>query len=116
MLCRAWTAKVVKNTLLQDCGELLHNIPPPQDPFMFAHELSQDDVYNSTGPKYMPALNRLLGAGGTRMSNFVVPTGLCCPARTSLLTGKLAHCTNGKWRSTTAVLRGARNVSQKTGR
>ncbi|PNW88050.1 hypothetical protein CHLRE_01g012126v5 [Chlamydomonas reinhardtii] len=42
----------------------------------------------------MPALNRLLGAGGTRMSNFVVPTGLCCPARTSLLTGKLAHCTN----------------------
>ncbi|KAG2444333.1 hypothetical protein HXX76_001089 [Chlamydomonas incerta] len=42
----------------------------------------------------MPALNRHLGSGGTRLANFIVPTGVCCPARTSLLTGKLAHCNN----------------------
>ncbi|KAG2492462.1 hypothetical protein HYH03_009403 [Edaphochlamys debaryana] len=42
----------------------------------------------------MPALHRLLGQGGTRLSNFLVSTGVCCPARTSLLTGRLAHCTN----------------------
>lgn len=49
---------------------------------------------NSTHPYYMPALNSLIAAQGTRLSNFLVSTGVCCPARASVLTGKLAHCTN----------------------
>ena len=49
---------------------------------------------NSTHPYYMPALNALIAAQGTRVSNFLVSTGVCCPARASVLTGKLAHCTN----------------------
>lgn len=43
----------------------------------------------------MPVLNRLIGDVGTRLSNFIVSTGVCCPSRTSILTGKLAHCHNG---------------------
>ncbi|KAG2496607.1 hypothetical protein HYH03_005428 [Edaphochlamys debaryana] len=54
----------------------------------------QDDILNSTHPYYMPYLNTHLGQGGTRLSNFLVSTGLCCPARTSLFTGRLAHCHN----------------------
>ncbi|KXZ50457.1 hypothetical protein GPECTOR_16g631 [Gonium pectorale] len=47
----------------------------------------------------MPALNQHLARGGTRLTNFLVSTGVCCPARVSALSGKLAHCTNvtGNW-------------------
>lgn len=41
----------------------------------------------------MPELTRLLAARGTTFSNAIVPTSLCCPSRTSLLTGKLATAT-----------------------
>ncbi|GLI61011.1 hypothetical protein VaNZ11_003273 [Volvox africanus] len=54
----------------------------------------QDEVLNSTHPAYMPALNYLLGARGTRFANTLVSTSVCCPARVSLLTGRLAHCSN----------------------
>ncbi|KAG2487607.1 hypothetical protein HYH03_013746 [Edaphochlamys debaryana] len=54
----------------------------------------QDDLLNSTHPHFMPALNARLAQEGTRLSNFVVPTGFCCPARTSLLTGRYSHCHN----------------------
>ncbi|EFJ52546.1 hypothetical protein VOLCADRAFT_86751 [Volvox carteri f. nagariensis] len=54
----------------------------------------QDEVLNSTHPAYMPALSSLLGSEGTRFANTLVSTSVCCPARVSLLTGRLAHCTN----------------------
>ncbi|MBK6762633.1 MAG: sulfatase-like hydrolase/transferase [Micrococcales bacterium] len=38
----------------------------------------------------MPNLNRLLIGKGVNYTNAVVPTSLCCPSRTSLLTGQLA--------------------------
>ena len=41
----------------------------------------------------MPEVNRLLAARGTSFPNAIVPTSLCCPSRTSLLTGKLATAT-----------------------
>lgn len=51
----------------------------------------QDDLLNSTHPHYMPALNKHLGLGGARLTDFTVSTPLCCPARTALLTGQYAH-------------------------
>ncbi|GFR41740.1 hypothetical protein Agub_g2493 [Astrephomene gubernaculifera] len=71
--------------------------PPPN--FIVIVTDDQDDILNSTHPYYMPALNKYLAQGGTRLSNFVVSTGVCCPARVSLLSGKYAHCTNvtGNW-------------------
>ncbi len=76
----------------------LHSIPCIPD--MTSHRCDhhrhhpQDDILNSTHRTYMPALNRLLGDGGTRFSNTLVSTSVCCPARVSLLTGRLPHCTN----------------------
>ncbi|KAG2488047.1 hypothetical protein HYH03_013352 [Edaphochlamys debaryana] len=59
----------------------------------------QDEVLRSAEPEYMPAVNSLIGGKGMRFSNMVVPTSVCCPARVSALTGRLAHCTNvtGNW-------------------
>jgi arylsulfatase A-like enzyme len=41
----------------------------------------------------MPQTSRLLAARGITYPNAIVPTSLCCPSRTSLLTGKLATAT-----------------------
>ncbi|KAG2444328.1 hypothetical protein HXX76_001084 [Chlamydomonas incerta] len=78
--------------------------PPPRPPapprkdgrpnFVFILTDDLDDVYNSSSRRFMPVLNRLVGDTGTRLSNFIVSTGVCCPSRTSILTGKLAHCHN----------------------
>ena len=79
-------------------------LPPPTSPVLPAHLLfvsanpppprPQDDVLNSTHLAYMPALNSLLGSRGTRFANTISSTSVCCPARVSLLTGRLAHCSN----------------------
>ncbi|KAG2447062.1 hypothetical protein HYH02_007813 [Chlamydomonas schloesseri] len=78
--------------------------PPPRPPapprtdgrpnFVFILTDDLDYVYNSSSPRFMPNLNRLVGDAGTRLSNLIISTGVCCPARTSILTGKLAHCHN----------------------
>ncbi len=41
--------------------------------------------------KYMPHLRSLLIKGGTNFRDFFDSYSLCCPARTTLLTGQLAH-------------------------
>lgn len=39
----------------------------------------------------MPRLNKLMGSQGVTFSNYYATTPLCCPGRTTLLTGKYAH-------------------------
>ncbi len=51
-----------------------------------------DDQPTGTLPG-MPEVSRLLMARGVTFPNAIVPTSLCCPSRTSLLTGKLATAT-----------------------
>jgi N-acetylglucosamine-6-sulfatase len=41
--------------------------------------------------RYMPRLREFLGERGTNFRNSFAPTPLCCPNRTSFLTGKYAH-------------------------
>ncbi len=84
-------------------GYLVHSCPGPLIPctvrlcvvpyFPAPPTDDQDDLLNSTHPHYMPALNKHLAAEGTRVTDFIVSTPLCCPARTSLFTGEYAHCT-----------------------
>jgi len=42
---------------------------------------------------YMPAVQRLLVDQGTRYTQAMVPTSLCCPSRATILTGLYAHST-----------------------
>lgn len=42
---------------------------------------------------YMPAVQRLLVDRGTRFTQAMVPTSLCCPSRATILTGLYAHST-----------------------
>ena len=44
--------------------------------------------------EYMPHVNTLLGANGTTYQKHYCTQALCCPSRTSLLTGKCVHNTN----------------------
>jgi arylsulfatase A-like enzyme len=48
-------------------------------------DMRYDDV------KYMPNVRQFIGARGTDFRNMFAPTPLCCPNRTSYLTGKYAH-------------------------
>jgi len=49
-----------------------------------------DDQRRETMP-YLPAVQRLLVEQGTRYTQAMVPTSLCCPSRASILTGLYAH-------------------------
>lgn len=42
---------------------------------------------------YMPSVQRLLVDQGTRYTQAMVPTSLCCPSRATILTGLYAHST-----------------------
>lgn len=39
----------------------------------------------------MPRLRRWMGSGGTRYANAFATTPLCCPSRSSIMTGRFAH-------------------------
>ncbi len=75
---------------------IAHHFPLPPTPFAPVVLLvdDQDELLNSTHPHYMPALDKHLAQGGTRLSDFTVPTPVCCPARAALLTGQYPHCSN----------------------
>ena len=53
----------------------------------------QDVTANSIDPSIMPKLNRLFREGGMEFPNYYVPTGLCCPSRTTILRGQYCHNT-----------------------
>lgn len=55
-------------------------------------DMRADDL---DGP-WMQQTRRLLGAQGVRFANTVVPLPLCCPARSSFLTGQYPH-NHGVW-------------------
>jgi N-acetylglucosamine-6-sulfatase len=44
----------------------------------------------------MPNVRRLLVDRGTRFSEAIIPTSLCCPSRSAILTGRYSHST-GVW-------------------
>jgi hypothetical protein len=49
------------------------------------------DDHALTDLEFMPALNALLAASGSLFQNGYVTTSLCCPSRSSILTGEYAH-------------------------
>ncbi|HEU0285897.1 MAG TPA: sulfatase-like hydrolase/transferase, partial [Nocardioidaceae bacterium] len=55
-------------------------------------DMRADDL---DGP-WMQKTRRLLGAQGVRFANTFVPLPLCCPARSSFLTGQYPH-NHGVW-------------------
>ena len=52
---------------------------------------TDDQTLASLNRETMPATTRLLADRGTRFSNYVVSSPLCCPSRASLLTGQYPH-------------------------
>jgi N-acetylglucosamine-6-sulfatase len=55
----------------------------------FLHVMTDDQTIDSL--RHMPHTNRLLRRRGTRFSNYHVTQPLCCPSRTSFLTGQYPH-------------------------
>ncbi|KAG2489560.1 hypothetical protein HYH03_012011 [Edaphochlamys debaryana] len=54
----------------------------------------QDYVLNSTHPRYMPELDRLMRRRGLEVRHFTTPIASCCPSRTAFMTGRYCHNTN----------------------
>ncbi len=52
--------------------------------------IQTDDAVNGD-IRFMPNVRKVLGKGGTTLSNYAVPYPLCGPARAALLTGQLPH-------------------------
>ena len=76
--------------------------------------LTDDERYGTL--RWMPHVWNDIVTQGTRFSNAMVPTSLCCPSRASLLTGRFAHGTkvwtntNG-WQTFKAAGNEARTVA-----
>ncbi|KAG2435229.1 hypothetical protein HXX76_007311 [Chlamydomonas incerta] len=51
-------------------------------------------MLNSTHPRYMPELDRLVRQRGLEVQHFITSYASCCPSRTSLFTGRHCHNTN----------------------
>src|SRR5215208_8020065 len=57
----------------------------PNFVFIIADDMRYDDL------AYMPKTRNLLGSRGMPFSNAYVADALCCPSRTSILTGMYTH-------------------------
>ncbi|XP_062501527.1 N-acetylglucosamine-6-sulfatase-like [Corticium candelabrum] len=55
--------------------------------------LTDDQDVTAQSLDYMPFLNEILREGGTEFVNYFVPTGLCCPSRSTILSGEFCHNT-----------------------
>ena len=53
--------------------------------------VTDDQAVPTLRPDTMPSLFQRVVAGGTRFTNAIVTTPLCCPSRASMLTGQYAH-------------------------
>lgn len=58
--------------------------------------LTDDQDVTANSLDYMPMLTRVLREGGTEFINYFVPTGLCCPSRSTIISGQFCHNT-GIW-------------------
>ena len=58
--------------------------------------LTDDQDVTAHSLDYMKQLQSILRDGGTEYLNYFVPTGLCCPSRSSLISGQFCHNT-GIW-------------------
>ncbi|MCC7117968.1 MAG: sulfatase [Anaerolineales bacterium] len=55
--------------------------------------LLTDDLDDKLMP-YLPKVNDLIGKQGATFTNYFITTPLCCPSRTSMLTGEYSHNTD----------------------
>lgn len=55
--------------------------------------LTDDQDVTANSLDYMPKLNKLLRQEGTEFVNYFVPTGLCCPSRSTIISGQFCHNT-----------------------
>ena len=65
--------------------------PLPPSPLNVVLILTDDQRWDSLG--VMPNVRRLLASRGVTFENMFVTTSLCCPSRSSILTGQYAHHT-----------------------
>ena len=56
--------------------------------------MTDDQDLHMDSLKYMPAVQKHFGNGGTFHEKHYCTVSQCCPSRVSLLTGKAAHNTN----------------------
>lgn len=56
--------------------------------------LTDDQDLHMNSLDYMPLLQKHMADQGARYQKHFCTTAICCPARVSLLTGRLAHNTN----------------------
>ena len=65
------------------------NARPPNIVFL----LTDDQDVTAQSLNYMPKLGKLMRQEGTEFSNYFVPTGLCCPSRSTIIRGQFCHNT-----------------------
>jgi N-acetylglucosamine-6-sulfatase len=77
-----WTAATVP--------PVAHAVLPPPNVIIV---MTDDQRWDSISPTLTPFLDHRLAAEGTRFENAFAPNPLCCPSRTSTLTGNYSHTT-----------------------
>ena len=55
--------------------------------------LTDDQDVTANSLNYMPYLGKLLRQEGMEFANYFVPTGLCCPSRSTIIRGQYCHNT-----------------------
>lgn len=55
--------------------------------------LTDDQDVTASSLNYMPYLERLFRLDGMEFANYFVPTGLCCPSRSTIIRGQYCHNT-----------------------
>jgi len=86
-------AAVALATIVPDAQHNGTNATIPTKPnFIFI--MTDDQDLHMDSLKYMPAVQKHFGNGGTFHEKHYCTVSQCCPSRVSLLTGKAAHNTN----------------------
>ena len=76
--------------------------------------LTDDQDVTAQSLNYMPKLGKLMREEGTEFANYFVPTGLCCPSRSTIIRGQYCHNTkiwdNGDLNNDTYLSGGLRKL------